>query len=149
MYRLIFMAKNLVVRKCPTVVVDAERHQRQLHVHAEPELRGVTLRQPALDAHLVAELHEADAVGLERLVGFSARERLLRQEFLRRPGPERSVARQQVLLHLRDATARTRRLRRERHRSTTRTSRADQLRLLGRPREDVGGEWDLRHGTLL
>src|SRR4051812_11484787 len=50
------------------VGLDAEGHDRELHVHPELQLRRVALGQASFDPDLVAELHQAHAVRLERLV---------------------------------------------------------------------------------
>src|SRR5436190_13786306 len=38
------------------VVVGVERHEHELHVHADLERRGVGLREPGLDLHLAGKL---------------------------------------------------------------------------------------------
>src|SRR6476661_3863402 len=81
------------------VLVGPEGDDDELEVHADAQLGGVGDGEPTLDAHVVAELDDADAVGLERLGRLAARVGLLREEVLRRVRPERALAGQQVALH--------------------------------------------------
>src|SRR5688572_16835323 len=62
------------------VLVDEERHHRQLDLHAEPQLGGIALGQPRLDPHHVAELDQPDAERLEALGRLAAGVRQLRDE---------------------------------------------------------------------
>ena len=107
------------------------------------QLGRVALGEAALDPDLVAELHEADAVGREGLGGLAAGVGLLGQELLGRERPQRARARQQVLDHLGAAAAGARRLLREDDRGAGLAAAADQLRVVRRPGEHVGGEGDL------
>ena len=60
------------------VRVGAEGHDHEPEIHPDPQLRRVVHREPALDPDVIAELHEADAVGLERLQCLAAGIGLLR-----------------------------------------------------------------------
>src|SRR5262249_30194560 len=96
------------------VGVGAERDDDHLEFHTEADLLGIADREASFDPYLVSELDEADAERPERLLGLAARVRLLRQELLRGPGPQRAAARQQVLAHRRRSAPWARRLVRER-----------------------------------
>ena len=96
-------------RKAKVAVGD----QRQLHRHADLELRGVGLGQARLDAHLARQLDVADAVGLELLRARVGRG--LRAEALDRPAPERAAAGEPALLDVRRRAARAGALAREAH----------------------------------
>ena len=101
------------------VRVGAERHDHELDLHADPQLRHVGLGEPTLHPDLVAELHEPHAVGPEGLLRLAARVGLLREELLGRERPERAPARQQVRLDLDRSAPGARRLLWERHRART------------------------------
>src|SRR3954469_23242200 len=43
------------------VVVAAEGHDHQLHLHSDAQRRGIGLRQPRFDLHLIGQLDVANA----------------------------------------------------------------------------------------
>src|SRR4051812_9976391 len=117
------------------VVVGAEGHHRELHLHAGLELLGIRLGEPGLDLHLVAEGHVAHAERHEVLARRAPVRRRGRREALGRPRPEAAAPGEQVLLHAGRGAARGRVLGGERHDSARRAARPDELRLLTGPRE--------------
>ena len=130
------------------VVVGAERHHDQLHLHAERQHLGVGLREPGLDLHLAGQLDVADAERHERLAGRTGVRRRRRREVLRRPRPQPAAPREELFFHLGRRAARARVLRRERDDPARRAPAADQLRLVARPREHAFGHRHARHQLL-
>src|SRR5262245_54508114 len=65
------------------LLVAAERHQHELHVHADPQ--PLRLRETRLDLQLVRKLHVADAVRNEGVARRSGIRRRRRRKVLGRP----------------------------------------------------------------
>src|SRR5262249_37479354 len=117
------------------ILVGAERHEHELHGHADPQ--AVRRGETRLDLHLVGELHVADAVRNESFTCGSGVWRRGGWELLGRPRPEPAARRQQVLRHPWRRTARARVLRREGDDPARGTPTPDEPRLVGGPCEDA------------
>src|SRR5262245_8266861 len=127
------------------IIVGAERHHDELHLHPLHELLGVVLGEAGLHLHLARQLHVPDC---ERRVVLPRRPRVRRRrrlEVLGRPRPQPAVTREQVVLHLGGRVAGAGRLPREGDDAAPRALAADQLRLIRRPREQALGHGYLRH----
>src|SRR5437867_3675061 len=88
------------------IIVGAERHHDQLHLHPLLELLGVALGEARLHLHLARQLHVPDR---ERRVLLPRRPRVRgrrRLEVLGRPRPQPSLPREQMVLHLGGRVAR-------------------------------------------
>src|SRR5262249_41068356 len=125
------------------IVVGAERHEHELHGHADPQ--AVRRGETRLDLHLVGELHVADAVRHESATCGSGVWRRGGWELLGRPRPEPAAPRQQVLRHLRRRAARARVLSREGDDPARGTPAPYEPGLLGGPREAASRHGDPSH----
>ena len=54
------------------ILFRAKGIEHHVHIHADGQLFRIILRQPPLDTNGARQLHVADAVGLEGLLGFAA-----------------------------------------------------------------------------
>src|SRR3954447_21279927 len=106
------------------VGVRGERNHGEFHLHAELQLLRIVFRQPTLDAHHVAELHEPDPEG-DEVLARRPHIRRPRCETLRRPCDHRAAPWQQHVAHLGLAALRTMRLHGEHRGPTRRTSATD------------------------
>src|SRR5262249_1588187 len=125
------------------ILVGAERHEHELHGHADPQAVG--RGEARLDLHLAGELHVADAVRHERGPCGSGVWRRGGWELLGRPRPEPAAPRQPVHRHLRRRATGARVLRREGDDPARGTPAPYEPRLLGGPREDAFRYGDPSH----
>ena len=119
------------------VVVGAERHQDQLHLHADVHRFEITVDQSSLDPHLLRQLHVAEQVRHERLVRHVDEVGLFRHEPLCGPRVERAATVEGFVSHVGRTTPCAAPLRRERHDSARAAAAPDELRFLAL-REEVG-----------
>src|SRR4029078_13528219 len=88
----------------------------QLHLHTDAQLRRVFAFEAAFDAHLIRQLHVTDAERAKTLGRFGADvRRLVRQESLNRPRPQRAAAFELDRLDVLTRARGTALLRRKRH----------------------------------
>src|SRR6185369_11688806 len=132
-----------------TVGVPAERDDPQLHLLADPQLRGIRLSQPGLHPQRTRELDIAHRERLETLLIVTRVRRSRRPEPLGREGPQPPPARQLDLLQLlAHAAHQLVGPVREDHPPIRRTT-TDQRRTVRRPGEQVLGDRHLlcHHGS--
>src|SRR5215468_2049815 len=127
------------------VVVRAEGHHDELHLHPDAEDVRVRLREACLDLHLTGQLDVSHPVRSERVTVRAGVRRRRRRELLRGPRPQPTAPRQEMLLHLRRGTPWARLLDGEGDDPARGAPAADELRQVTGPREDPFAHGDGGH----